>query len=113
MQSTTIRKTWLKELKECGYDNRANFLWIYIMKGCCCGSDNETDAWEVFKRFHERTDNRWDMYEDNKRHLEVLVYWMNSLGLIEHGGSIAGSWLSEDGEWLWEQLHSKNYTPSN
>lgn len=70
------------------------------MNGCGCGSDNETDAWEVFKRFHDRTDDRWEMYNDGMRHLEVLAHWMDSLGLIEHGSSIAGSWLSEDGEWL-------------
>jgi len=32
---------WKKDIEECAYDSKEEFLWIYIMKGCGCGSADE------------------------------------------------------------------------
>lgn len=98
-------KDWKKELKEWGYSSKAEFLWIYVMGGCGCGSSEEIQrrAYEIFENFsREHSERTMRVYEDLTD--EVLAHWLDSKKLLEHGTSIGGSWLSEEGKALWSAL---------
>lgn len=81
-----------------------DLFWFEIMGGCGCGSSDELaeDAWRVFYAFRYQCDWRKHICEETS--LEVLAYWMYSIGLIEHGGSIAFSWLTPLGDEVWTIL---------
>ena len=95
---------WESDLKECAYDSKEEFLWIYVMGGCGCGSSEELQemAWKVFKLFADGSGERWTIYD--KLEYEAIAHWLDSLELIEHGTSIGGSWLSEEGKKLYKLL---------
>lgn len=44
------------------------------------------------------------MYDDKNRSKEIIAHWLDSKNLIEHGSSIQGSWLNENGKKLYETL---------
>ena len=95
----TLEEKSGKDMEECAYDSKEEFLWIYVMGGCGCGSnDNDKLAWEVFELFatpHEK--RKFSIYD--KREYEIIAHWLDSLDwIIEHGGSISGSWLTEEGK---------------
>jgi len=99
---------WKKEYKECGFKSNKEFLWIYVLGGCGCGSPEkiENKLWEVFENFALSLDD-WDkrdsdVYEQLDK--EILAHWLDSKGLIEHGSSIGGSWLSETGKELYKMF---------
>lgn len=79
----------------------AEFLWIEVLGGCGCGSSSDiaTRAWLIFNDFSlphaVRTINVYDTVD-----AEVLVHWMNREGLMEHGTSVGGGWLTEQGKAL-------------
>jgi hypothetical protein len=107
---------WENEIKECYYKSPGEFLWTYVMGGCGCGSSEyfEEIAWEVFELFATKSDNRWKKIygENDEEEKTALVYeaiaqWLDSKDLLEHGTSIAGSWLNEQGEALYEALKEK------
>lgn len=83
---------------------RRDLFWFEIMGGCGCGASDELsdDAWLVFCAFRDKAYWRKRICEETS--LEVLAHWMDSIGLIEHGGSIAFSWLTPLGEDVWTIL---------
>jgi len=101
---TTITTDWELEKYDC--NSKEEFLWIYVLDGCGCGSANELQklAWKVFELFatHHK-ERKWSIYDDKKT--EIIAHWLNSKGLLEHGTSIGGSWLSEKGECLYKELN--------
>jgi hypothetical protein len=87
------------------HDSPAAYLWD-ILGGCGCGSADELGekAVKVLRLFATDTDFnlRKFIYEDTAN--EILAHWMDSKGLIEHGTSIGGSWLTEEGKQVWNAL---------
>lgn len=105
-------ENYLKLMAEVHWDGKEGFLWIYVLEGCGCGSSDTLKqmAWDVFEMFaQEISDQRWQkIYEgDNALAYETLAHWIDSKGLIEHGGSIAGSWLTSGGKALYDALKEK------
>lgn len=93
----------------CHYKSPSEYLWIAILGGCGCGSgDLPYRAAEVLRNFGREhlSKERWSVYDDAAN--EVLAHWLDSKGLIEHGGSVNGSWLTDKGE---ELLHIINSAP--
>lgn len=95
---------WKKYIAECHYESPADFLWFYIMNGCGCGSFNDfkAEAWKLFEDFALNREAKWDLYDNPVR--ELLAHWLDSKGLVEHGTSIRGSWLNEQGKTLYDDL---------
>ena len=106
---------WEDDIKDCYYTSPANFLYVYILGGCGCGSGDRLAeiAWEVFELFANKTEDRWKkIYGEGEEDgvelaYEAMAQWMNSKNLIEHGTSIAGSWLSQEGERLYKIFKEK------
>jgi len=99
------RYKWEDALETCAFDSKEEFLWIYVLGGCGCGSydKNIKVAWKVFELFATPHDNRkFSIYD--KPEYEIVAHWLDSKNLIEHGTGIGGSWLTEEGEKLYNLL---------
>jgi hypothetical protein len=80
------------------WESRGAWLFTGILGGCGCGSSDEMRALAVevltlFATPHEA--RRWSVYD--RTEAEVMAHWLDSKGLLEHGSSIAGSWLTDKG----------------
>lgn len=72
---------------------------------CGCGMPNAAcGALLRFLSLHERSDDSWERQRKERDQwipddgLQMLVlYLIDSLGLLEHGGSVGGSWLTDKG----------------
>ena len=87
------------------YDSPAEALYYHIMKGCGCGNGDEIAlrAWEIFTEIAEKREDRYKVIYKSMYN-QTIAQWFDSLDLIEHGGSVGGSWLSEKGENLYKEL---------
>lgn len=84
-----------------------NYLFYGDLKLCGCG-DPES-AWKLIHDLLKLTpfyeDQRWKKAQkligsDGAHHIVLSV--MDEAGLIQHGGSIGGSWATDKGRWvLW------------
>lgn len=89
------------------YRSPAEWLFTGIMGGCGCGSSEDlaVKAIELLIDFEKpHPDRRIDVY--GQSFWELMAHWMDSVHLIEHGGSIGGAWLSEKGK----QVHASVLT---
>ena len=102
-----------KDIKEFNYESPAEFLYIYMLGGCGCGhGDGLAEiAWEVFEAIATKKEDRYKIIygddSDGPSVNEAMAQWIDSKGLLEHGSSIGGSWLSGLGEWLYNALKEK------
>lgn len=102
-----IFQGWKEEFETCAFDNAADFLWIYVMQGCGCGSSDtyREDFWNMFEAIANRNDKTFELiYKD--KYNELIAQMLDSRGLLEHGSSISGSWLSSIGKKLYDLLTS-------
>jgi hypothetical protein len=89
----------------CSYDTPADWLWMGILGGCGCGSANKfaDKSLKLLNHFatpyEQRTLPIWD-----DGWYELLAHWFDSLELIEHGGNIYGSWLTEKGQQIYDMI---------
>lgn len=86
------------------YNSPQEWLWS-LLGGCGCGSSDyfAEKSVKVLKHFAtEHMKRDWDIYEDEAA--EVIAHWMDSKGWIEHGTSIGGSWLSDEGKEIYEVI---------
>ena len=99
----------------CHYENERQAAHYGLLKLCGCGNPTAAfnfcrDALALFDRrgCHETPPTReWIMAEDALRELiiqrpddaaHVFAHLLNHLDLLEHGGTVGGSWLNKDGE---------------
>lgn len=103
---------WRKDMDECSYDNKVDFFWFHVLGGCGCGSSDELSeiAWDVFLNFSKDHESRASLYDDPAR--EIVGHWIDSLGLIEHGSGISGSWLTDEGKELLDAINSDKFKPT-
>lgn len=94
------------EYKSCGFDSDADFLWIYVMQGCGCGNREQfqEDAYNLFIAIGQKKATFELIYKD--LYTELLAQMLDSRGLLEHGSSIGGAWLSEAGEVLFSLFNN-------
>lgn len=106
-----------------------------------CGCGNSDTAYEVLHEvlsFHDRAGGEkenWEKkHEDQKLFQDrvgegvfyLLLYFIDAANLTEHGGSVGGGWLNEDGKTLlkfldengfdshdWELKEDENIIPKN
>lgn len=86
------------------FDSPANWLFTGILGGCGCGSSDEIadKAVAVLEFFSREIGSRDWSFIDGEN--EILAHWLDSKGLLEHGSSIGGSWLSKEGEQVLKSL---------
>ena len=112
---------WAKGPVGCDYDNLSDFITIGLLGFCGCGMPEEALKWlrDCLADIQHRTEVEWKQnppiyqgriharMEPLPRGVEYLLwYWMDKLQLIEHGGGVGGSWLTERGEHLLARLQS-------
>ena len=99
---------WEKDLRECSYDSPADFLWFYVIQGCGCGSSGKfkADFWDMFGKIAKDKPDKYDFIYKNEYN-ELIAQMLDSAGLLKHGSSIAGSWLSDNGQKLYKALQEK------
>ena len=85
------------------WESPEDWLFVGIMGGCGCGNCDEFGkrAAQLIRGFGE--DGRHPSPVKGETD-EILAHWMDSRGLLEHGTSIYGSWLSPKGRNVHEQL---------
>ena len=105
----------LKGHDGCHVDDPKEYLWFAVLKGCGCGSSNYFIelAWNVIDYFSQGFDERKSGYIYDEKHMEneLMAQWLDSAGLLEHGTSVGGSWLSDEGKELHEAINSQLTTP--
>jgi hypothetical protein len=104
-QKEMIKK--IDESMKYDFDSPEDFLWFYILGGCGCGNSHTlmNDCWKIFESIVNKKDS-FDLIYENKYN-EIIAHWLDSKELIEHGTSIAGSWATESGEYLYKVLSEK------
>lgn len=91
----------------CHYDTEAEALYFNMKASCGCGSPHEVHAFliECLRKFEGDT---WpksgveaikDVIASNPEiAAEFIAHYLSSENLMEHGGSVYGSWLTERGK---------------
>lgn len=97
-----------KDKDDVWYPDFANYLFVKYLRGCGCGSADEIaeDVLKVFIALGERGDDNWNecgelIYSD--KYHELIAHMIDGAGLIEHGSSIGGSWLNEEGKEVYKE----------
>jgi hypothetical protein len=74
-----------------------------------CGCGNPADTWELIHEvlslapFFE--DQRWKQVEDILgRAYDFVLGVLSDADLLEHGGSVGGSWITDKGRWLLQAI---------
>lgn len=82
------------------YDDAADYLWVGVLGGCGCGSADllADKAVAVLKNFELEPTDPSRFYVGENVTNELLAHWLDSKGLLEHGGSVSGSWLTDKGK---------------
>ena len=85
--------------KGCHWESFPEYFFCGVLGGCGCGTSDEiaAHAWTIFGLIAAKK-NQDLIKEHTNPYTEVLLHWMDSKGLIEHGGMIWGSWLSDEGK---------------
>lgn len=92
------------------YESPIQWLWIDILGGCGCGTSDRLAkrAWKVLSYFasdwDEREKNNYSVYTIPAD--ELLAHWLTHKNLLEHGGSVGGSWLTEEGKKVYKIISS-------
>ena len=97
---------WYIDQNGVSWKSPYDWLWSGILEACGCGSSDELSkiAFKVLQLFslpHE--ERKWSVYDKQK--YEILAHWLDSKGLLEHGSSVAGSWLTELGEDVYNNIY--------
>lgn len=78
--------------------------FFYYEKLCWCGCGDPDSAKKVIKEYFRAVKAR--RVDVNNDLVLCLAYTMDAAGLTDHGSSIRGAWLTDEGEmflWLLEQ----------
>lgn len=101
------------EVDGVSYEGASGYLWIGVLGGCGCGSADQLaeKAVAVLKNFELKPmdPNRFNVSEDIAN--ELLAHWLDNKGLLEHGGSVGGSWLTDKGKEVLKLI--KDYEEEN
>jgi hypothetical protein len=103
--SLTADEPYFVDQNGVSWDSPKDWLFMGVLGGCGCGSSDELAqlAMNVLDNYALPHDERTlRVYDDMT--LEVLAHWIDSKGLIEHGSSIGGSWLSPLGKVVHAEL---------
>lgn len=81
---------------------------------CCCGRPEDAlqkllDILENIGKEHpegrapegywqKRSAEQDELFKNDSGLMYMTLYWLNSMGLSEHGGSVGGGWLTDRGE---------------
>ena len=85
----------------CSWESPEQWLFGDIIGGCMCGSSDKLtkDTWEVLDYFSKPFEKRGvenPIQESLTK--ELIAHILDDKELLEHGGSIFGSWLTEEGK---------------
>lgn len=102
MNKYTLKKTNDKEYMyidqdSCSWDNIQDWIMIGVFGLCGCGHsvDIGDDVINIIislgnKKFQEKA---WD-----DKYEELILHLLDSKGLTEHGSTVYGSWLTDEGK---------------
>lgn len=90
------------------YENFRQYV-LCLLGFCGCSADEPiNDCIKAIKEYSKHDGTCW--YEDlgikgEKKYLELLLAVLDNAGLIEHGFTIRGSWLTDKGKKIAEGLN--------
>lgn len=89
----------------CSWTSPYDWLWSGILGGCGCGSSEEFGelTFKVLEYFSTEIMKRTRYIYDTPIE-EVIAHWLTTKDLIEHGTSIGGSWLTDEGDNVYKLL---------
>ena len=88
---------------ECNYDSVEDYIWVSVLGGCGCGYSEHYGelAVKLIKYFGtEHMKRDYSFWKESEFETELMAHWLDSKELLEHGTSVGGSWLSDDGKEL-------------
>lgn len=72
---------------------------------CGCGTDRPLELLYIaFRHCSLPFDARPTSYDYTELEWELAIKVLDAYGILEHGSSIFGSWLSDEGKELWEWI---------
>lgn len=94
----------------CTWESPENWLWVGVMGGCGCGSSDDIEdlCWEVLSYFatpHAERGKRGEL-PTKELDAQIIAHWMDMKGLTNHGGSVHGSWLTDDGRAVYAAMRA-------
>jgi hypothetical protein len=105
LQEDPDNEGWFLDENGVSYRSVASWVFSQLLGGCGCGQSDELAARAVAIIEHlgieheQRQEDFFDFMRDEERLSadEVLLHWMASKEITEHGGTVYGSWLSDLG----------------
>lgn len=98
---------WYLDADGVSYQDASEFLAGGVFKWCGCGMKEEAliyvrDILSLIRgiedsKFTKEAWNELQKYFKSYKDYYFALYWMDNLGLTQHGGSVPG-WLTEKGE---------------
>lgn len=90
--------SWLayRELKLCGCgmpEDALEFVTaLLVLKESLSNAPEDASEWaKAYGEFIEKKDS---LFENYKEAIEGIIFnWLNSLGIMDHGGNVYGSWV--------------------
>ena len=108
------------KFNDCFYENEIDLIHSGFLGLCGCGNpeNNLLHIKELLKYVESK--NTFPDYESwvndgvlkfgSKNAIDFSLYTLDKHELIEHGGSVGGSWLSSNGKYLLEDLEKIDLT---
>jgi hypothetical protein len=82
------------------WDSYEEYVTIGLCGLCDCGRESiKSDIITLLRDI----ENLWDDFPDTEYH-ELILHLLNDKGLMEHGTSVSGSFLSEQGHAIRSEL---------
>ena len=114
---------WAKGPDGCDYDNLLDYICTGLLKWCGCGSPESALIYlrDTLADIQHRSEVEWKQnppiyagklsarmaaLPDGLQY--IYWYWIDNMELIEHGGSVGGSWLTERGRQFLARLQAMN-----
>lgn len=114
------------EFDGCNYDNVVDAFYMGHLKFCGCGNPQgeiefmlqvlraiatrfTDNIYGQSKRYEEFSNAIEQLFGGNERFEHHYLQWLDSLGLLEHGISVYGSWLSDEGYSVLKMLEENKH----
>jgi hypothetical protein len=87
------------------YNNAGEWLVGEILEACTCGLTATMDYMVKRLWYHGQPhESRAAVAPADELLASVATHWLESAGLLEHGTSVDGAWLSKRGRWVLERI---------
>lgn len=95
------------------YSSLIDLRWFEELKFCGCGNPDGAREYiaKILRAIKDRSDSDWAtdsvaaaIKGDAESAMWLILYVFDAMGLLEHGGNVSGSWLTDKGKQLLAEL---------